>query len=169
MLSFDNKHLDVHPLRKNKLNLESKLTEGKYKGWSFQMVCDTDPEYAKYFGDEICSDWSWPVLQYFNCTWEKYIKQQNKVKVKQIQATQKQRKEYAPRPVNWTFTFGKYQGYTVAQVYDADPGYISWCREVIGMNFELPYENKKATLKADQFSTTISWKKKKGKTKPDHH
>lgn len=67
---FSNKHLDLDPLRRCKIVLDSVLTEGEYKGKTFSELLDLDLNHATYLGDKVDNNWTWPVLQ----KWKKLCK-----------------------------------------------------------------------------------------------
>lgn len=115
---FSNKHLNLCSLRRKKVNLESILTEGKYKGKTFLEVLRTDLKYATYLGDEVDSNWTWPV----HVEWKKLMlkdkyKVQNQI-AKSGPKTNLSSKSY--------FKFGKYKGKRISTIKIQDPSYIEW-------------------------------------------
>lgn len=115
---FSNKHLNLCSLRRQKVNLESILTEGKYKGKTFLEVLRADLKYATYLGDEVNSNWTWPVL----VEWKKLM---FKDKYKAQNAIDKTKSKIGLSS-NSYFKFGKYKGKKIATIKKQDPSYIEW-------------------------------------------
>lgn len=64
--------------------------------------------------------------------------------------------EKRPTLLNWDslFTFGKYKGQSVREVYHSDPGYIVWCSENIDF-VVFPWRVIKASKEAHQESDDL--------------
>ncbi|HPQ79868.1 MAG TPA: hypothetical protein PLG47_05410 [Candidatus Dojkabacteria bacterium] len=122
---FSNSHLNLPNLRRCKVNPLSILTDGKYKGKTFQEVIIEDVEYATYLGDCIDNNWTWPT----------YILWREQMRLKRVEKYKKanpiQTKNTKPikkikLKAEGIFTFGKYRGKRISFIKKIDRSYIDW-------------------------------------------
>lgn len=106
MTQFDNSHLNLPYLRRQKITPATKVMFGQYKGKMMAEIAKIDIDYVTYLGDKVNSNWTWHML----LLWKKTLLEVKDIGLK----------------LNDRLPIGKYKGQTIKQIGQKNKGYLTW-------------------------------------------